>query len=264
MDSSGTVLIIDDEPVLRNTLARVLRQAGWEVTTAADGPEALQRLESNTYDLVYLDIRLPGMDGLQVLEAAHRLHPELPVVLFTAHASLQSALEALRLGATDYLIKPIDPEVLIARTRAILTDLAVQRRRREIQEQIDALQLELKALSPASAPTSLPEAAPGDRFIKCGPLILDRQTLRVTFHDRVLALPPSTFDYLSVLVRHAPDIVTYQTLVAEAQGYRADRLQAQELAKWHIHKLREALEPGADRPKHILNVRGMGYRLVVD
>lgn len=264
MSLSGTVLIIDDEPGLRYTLARVLHQAGCEVTTAGDGHEALQRLESAAYDLVFLDIRLPGIDGLQVLKEAHRLHPQLPVVLFTAHASLQSALEALRLGAADYLLKPIDPEVLIARTRAILADQRTQQRRREIQEQMSVLQAELRALDQTPEPAPPLEPPVGDRFLKCGPMILDRQTLRATFHDRVVALPPATFDYLVVLVRHAPDPVSYQTLVAEAQGYQADRRQAQELVKWHVHKLREALEPSSDRPRHILNVRGTGYRLVVD
>ena len=72
------------------------------------------------------------------------------------------------------------------------------------------------------------------------------------------------FDYLVVLARHAPDVVAYQTLVVEAQGYQTDLREAQELAKWHIHILREALEPESGTPRHILNVRGSGYRLVTD
>src|SRR5512141_1234146 len=158
------VLIVDDEANLRQSLARILHQLGCEVTTAADGAEALQRLESAPYDLVYLDIRLPGMDGLQVLRQMHDRYPQLAVVLLTAYASVKSAVEAVRLGATDYLIKPITPEALIARTRTILADQAVQQRRREIQQQIDALQAELKTLD--QAPTVAPSfTAPiDDRF----------------------------------------------------------------------------------------------------
>ncbi len=266
MTLSGTVLVIDDEPSLRQTLTQILKRAGCEAISAADGPAALQRLAAASYDLVYLDIHLPGMDGLQVLKEIHRLYPQLPVILFTAHASLQSAMEAVRLGATDYLTKPIDPETLIARTRVILAERAVERRRREIQAQINALQAELKALEqPETAPPAPVRPAPsGDRFLKRGSLIIDLQARRATLGDRVLTIPPSAFDYLVVLARHAPDVVDYQTLVTEAQGYQTDRRGAQELAKWHIHELRSALEPDPHESKHIVNLRGIGYRLVVD
>lgn len=258
------VLVVDDEANLRQTMARILHQMGCEVTTAADGTEALQRLEAAPYDLVYLDIRLPGMDGLQVLRQIHDRYPQLAVVLLTAHASISSAVEAVRLGATDYLIKPITPEALIARTRTILTDQAVQRRRREIQEQIDALQAELRSLEQAPTATSSFTAPTDDRFLKRGTLTLDLHARWATYADRVLTLPPTAFDYLVVLVRHAPDVVPYQALVVEAQGYQTDLRQAQELTKWHIHTLREALERESARSCHLLTVRGTGYRLVVD
>ncbi|MBI5348105.1 MAG: winged helix-turn-helix domain-containing protein [Chloroflexi bacterium] len=82
--------------------------------------------------------------------------------------------------------------------------------------------------------------------------------------DKVLSLPPAAFDYLAVLARHAPNTVDYQTLVNEAQGYQTESFQAKDLAKWHIHQLREALETNPDDPKYIVNMRGVGYRLVVD
>jgi len=265
MSLSGSILIIDDEVALCQTLTRILRQAGWEATAALDGTEALQRLAASPYDLAYLDLHLPGANGLEVLKQIHQLQPQLPVILFTAHASLQSAIEAMRLGATDYLIKPVTPETLIARTRTVLSERAGQRRRREIQEQIEALQAELVALDTATAPPPAPTAAlPSERFLKRGHLTLDLQARRATFGDEEPALPPAAFDYLVVLARHAPDVVDYQTLVTEAQGYQIDRRQAQELAKWHIHELREALEPDPEQPRHILNMRGTGYRLVVD
>lgn len=258
------VLVVDDEANLRQTLARILHQLGCDVTTATDGIEALQRLEVAPYDLVYLDIRLPGMDGLQVLRQIHDRYPQLAVVLLTAHASISSAVEAVRLGATDYLIKPITPEALIARTRTILVDQAAQRRRREIQEQIDALQAELKALDQAPAVTPSFIAPADERFLKRGALVLDMHARRATCVDRVLTLPPTAFDYLVVLTRHAPDVVPYQALVVEAQGYQTDLRQAQELTKWHIHTLREALERESAGSCHLLTVRGTGYRLVVD
>ena len=105
---------------------------------------------------------------------------------------------------------------------------------------------------------------PEDRFFKRGALILDLQARRATFRETVLALPPAAFDYLEVLARHSPEVIPYQTLVIEAQGYRADLMEARELSKWHIHAIRQALEADPSNPQVLLNVRGTGYRLVVD
>ena len=266
MNPRGNVLIVDDEPSLRQTLARVLQLAGCTVTTAATGAEALGLL-SGELDLIYLDIHLPDMNGLDVLKEIHLRQPDTPVILFTAHASVQSAIDAMRLGAIDYLIKPVDPEAFIARTRIVIAERATEKRRREIQGQIGILQSELAQLDkqfavfdavPPPAPTS------GERFLKYHKLILDLQARRGTLEDEVLALPPAAFDYLVVLVRHAPNTVNYQTLVNEAQGYQTESFQAKDLAKWHIHQLREAIEPDPDTPKYIVNMRGVGYRLVID
>jgi len=82
--------------------------------------------------------------------------------------------------------------------------------------------------------------------------------------EQAINLPPTSFDYLVVLARHAPEVVDYQTLVAEAQGYQADPREAQELTKWHIHHIRQAVETDPRNPTYILNVRGTGYRLLAD
>jgi DNA-binding response OmpR family regulator len=101
-----------------------------------------------------------------------------------------------------------------------------------------------------------------DRFLKRGLLLLDMHTRRVTMNERVINLPPTSFDYLMVLARHTPNVVDYQTLVSEAQGYETDPHEAQELTKWHIHHIRQAIEPDARNPIFVINVRGMGYRLL--
>ena len=102
-----------------------------------------------------------------------------------------------------------------------------------------------------------------ERFVKRGGLTLDLHTRHVTLNGRAVSLPPTSFDYLLVLARHAPNIVDYQTLVSEAQGYQADTREAQELTKWHIHHIRQALEPDSRNPVHVINMRGTGYRLVI-
>ena len=265
MKSSGHILIIDDEASLRQTLARILQRAGYEVTTAANGKDGLALVSEHPFDLLYLDIRMPDISGLELLKTIHAKFQDLPVILFTAQPDLNSAVEALRRGATDYLLKPLKPQAVIDRTQAILSDKQKERRRREIQRQIESLQTELMALDSDKLSSQTPEQtnSSDERFLRRGLLTLDMHTRRVTMNDRVINLPPTSFDYLLVLARHAPNIVDYQTLVSEAQGYETDTREAQELTKWHIHHIRQAIEPDKRNPVHVINVRGSGYRLVI-
>jgi DNA-binding response OmpR family regulator len=260
---------VDDEANLRRTVARILQRAGFEVTTAASGKEGLALLSQHSFDLVYMDIRMPDVDGLEALKTIHMNFPKLPVILFTGQPDLNSAVGALRHGAVDYLQKPLKPELIIERARTTLANLERERRRKELESQIDALQTELRNLENGAASgkdlASTPLADDDERYLKRGKLVLDLHTRRVKVgQERTVDLPPTAFDYLLVLTRHAPRVVDYQTLVTEAQGYQAEVREAQELTKWHIHHLREALEPDAKRPSLIINVRGTGYRLVAD
>ena len=266
MNSNGHILIVDDEASLRQTLARILQRAEYEVTTTANGNEALKLLSQHAFDLVYLDIRMPDISGLEVLKLIHARYPELPVILFTAQPDLNSAVEAVRSGAIDYLLKPLKPQTIIERTRSILINKQKERRKRELQRQIDTLQAELSSLeredSSQPGEASQQRDVADDRFLKRGLLTLDMLTRRVTLNERVVNLPPTSFDYLLVLARHTPNVVDYQTLVSEAQGYETDPHEAQELTKWHIHHIRQVLEPDARNPIYVINVRGTGYRLV--
>jgi DNA-binding response OmpR family regulator len=263
---NGHILIIDDEAALRQTLTRILQRAGLQVTSAASGQEGLAYLSQQSFDLVYLDIRMPDMNGMDVLKVIHANSPELPVVLFTAQPDLSSALEALRQGATDYLLKPLQPNDIVERTRAILAQRQMEQRKLELQEQIEALQGELRRLTTDVSPPTQPvlQTASAERYLKRGKLVLDLHTRRLTLDGREADLPPTAFDYLLVLVRHAPNVVDYQTLVAEAQGYQAEMREAQEVVKWHVHHIRLAIEPDVRRPRLLINVRGAGYRLVID
>ncbi|CAG0961957.1 DNA-binding response regulator MtrA [Anaerolineales bacterium] len=264
MKPTGHILIIDDEAVLRQTLVRILQQAGFQVTSAENGEQGLSFIQTTDFDLVFMDLRMPGMAGLEVLKIIHNSHPDLPVVLFTAQPDLASAVEALRSGATDYLLKPLKPQVLIERAQSILTSQQKEKRKREIVLQIEALQAELKSLTSGNTEPLQPISVGTERFLKRGVLVLDLHKRRLIIHEETINIPPTSFDYLLVLARHSPDVVDYQTLVAEAQGYHADAREAQELTKWHIHQLRQAIEEDAREPSILINVRGTGYRLVAD
>jgi len=269
MNKIGKVLIIDDEANLRNTLSRILQKAGCETLGAVDGDQALNLLSVSTFDLVYLDIHLPKIDGIQILKEIRSREPDLPVIILTGYGSLHSSIEALRLGAIDYMLKPFDPEILVAQARIVLRDRVINRRKREIRDQINFLQAELLLLElenpkeiTSSGLSPFPETQ--NRFHKLGSLILDRQAQRATFGEQVLTLPPSAFQYLSVLTDHSPDVVDYRTLVVEAQQYDVGIQEAKELSKWHVHVIRKSIEENPQKPRYLLNVRGIGYRLLID
>ncbi len=214
-----------------------------------------------------MDIRMPDMNGIETLQAISAAHPKLPVILFTGQPDLNSAVSALRQGATDYLQKPLKPDLIIERARTVLSNLERERRKKELQAQIETLQAQLKSLENEAVTELSPkgkETDENERYLKRGNLTLDLHTQRVAVDDQIVDLSPASFSYLLVLARHAPNIVDYQTLVTEAQGYQTDAREAQELSKWHVHQIRETIEPDVQRPNFIINVRGTGYRLVVD
>ncbi len=126
------------------------------------------------------------------------------------------------------------------------------------------MQAELKSLTNGNTEPLQAVNFGADRFLKRGALVLDLHKRRLIIHEQTINIPPTSFDYLLVLARHSPDVVDYQTLVAEAQGYQTDAREAQELTKWHIYQLRQAIEEDAREPSILINVRGTGYRLVAD
>lgn len=264
MSIKGHILIIDDEAALRQSFARILQQAGFEVTTAENADQGLSFIETTNFDLIFMDLRMPGMAGLDALKLIHNSYPALPVVLFTAQPDVNSAVEALRNGATDYLLKPIKPQVVIERAQKIIERQQKEKRKLEIVRQIEALQAELKGLSSGDTGPLPRVNFGGDRFLKRGALVLDLHKRCLIINEQTVGISHTSFDYLLVLARHSPDVVNYQTLVAEAQGYQADGHEAQELAKWHVHQIRQIIEKDVHNPSFLINVRGMGYRFIAD
>ncbi len=122
MPEEASILLVDDEENLRWSLALILRRAGYAVTTAANVIEARQHLQNGAFDLAFLDLKLPGISGLEVLPEMRRQYPEMQVLILTAHDKLEAAVEAVRNGARDYLLKPIDPLLIVSRVKEILEE----------------------------------------------------------------------------------------------------------------------------------------------
>jgi DNA-binding response OmpR family regulator len=266
MSVTNTILVVDDEPNLRATLACILQDEGYVVTTAANAQEALQYLQAGAYDLAFFDVKMPEVSGLALLSDVRALYPKMPVLILTAHASLDSAIEALRNSADDYLFKPIDPPQILNRVRQLLFAQHKPKRRREIFNEMKELMSELDRIDQPSkvvvghfvGVTAVDPA----RFLQRGPISLDLHTRQVTVGGALLNLTPTAFDYLVTLVRHSPDTVSCETLVMESQGYKLVRVEANDLCRQRVHELRKALERDSRQPHYIITVRGTGYRLV--
>ncbi len=121
------ILIVDDEEIVRESLSGWLEKDGYQVSTAPDGPTALDKLHEGLWSILLVDLKMPGMDGLQVLEAARKLHPEAAVVMITAYATVETAVKAIKLGASDYIVKPFDPEELSLMIQRIVGQQAIAR-----------------------------------------------------------------------------------------------------------------------------------------
>ena len=266
MENPIRILVIDDDRNLRQTLSMILRRAEYEVSEAQNGKEGLNLIQKYPFDLVFLDLKLPDQNGLEVLPQIHDYNPELPVLILTAHATLDSAIEAVRLGARDYILKPIDPPYILTRAREVLAEQAEPRRRRELITQVQNILSELRQMDGSEIPVmNLPPAlaaADPARYLRRGPLILDLHARHVLLDDRYIPLAPTTFDYLVILARHSPKTVPYTALVNEAQGYEVNEVEAREIARWQIHEIRKKLEDDPRHPKYVITVRHGGYRLV--
>lgn len=264
--STPAILIIDDELNLRRSLALILQRAGYSVTTAGNGYEARQYLKAGAFDLVFLDLKMPGVDGAQLLPEIRRLYPAMPVVILTAHATLDTAIAAVRLGARDYLLKPVAPDRILARVEQILVESAPPRRKRAIMNELLNLVAELHQMGEANGVGQVgrtgPASASSGRYLQRGPFHLDLHTRQVHLSEKEISLSPTAFEYLAALLRHSPDPIAYGTLVLEAQGYQPTLMEARDLARWRIHELRKAIEADPRQPRYIITVRNTGYRLV--
>jgi DNA-binding response OmpR family regulator len=265
LTSPQKILIVDDEPDLRRSLAMVLQSEGYHLTEAGTVQAGIECVSREEFDLIFLDMKLPDGSGTNVFPTIQSKYPGLPVIILTGHATLETAIEAVHQGAREYLLKPADPEIILARTKALLEEKNLPHKRQEITTQIQSLLQELKQYNadkqaPAQEVAAPPSTNP-ERYIKYGTLVVDLYTRHAMVVNKTVPFSSSTFEYLVTLMRHAPNVVSHQTLVREAQGYTVTRAEALDICRWQIHELRKGIEEHPDKPVHIITVRGMGYRM---
>lgn len=245
-DPTTRVLIVDDEPSLREAVRYNLLRAGYLVEEAADGVEALSRARSTSPDLVILDVMLPGVDGLNVCRTL-RQESNVPILLLSARGEELDRVLGLELGADDYLTKPFAMRELLARVKANLRRVQMSPSGRTPED-----------LQGASSRPSPSDAASHPMII--GSLRVDASRREAHLGDRLLTLKPKEFDLLVYLVRHPGIVLSRDALLREVWGY--DVPVDTRTIDVHVSGLRQKLESDGGGERRIETVRGYGYRFV--
>lgn len=248
------ILVIDDEAGIRRTMRDLLTEEGYTVTTASSGEAGVALIKDNSYDLLLIDLRLPGIDGMEVVKQAKEHLPDASLIILTGHGSIETAIEGLHQGIFDYLLKTSDPLTVLDRVQAALADRQKRLRQKQLLDHVSSALEELRG-----TPSAPVEDSTSARRLVFGNLQLDTWRQQATRDGQTLPLTPTEFRVLLCLAEHAGQVMSYATLVRCAQGYETSELEAGELIKPHIHHLRQKLESDPSNPRTILNVRGTGY-----
>ncbi|CAN5828910.1 response regulator transcription factor [soil metagenome] len=227
--ATNTVLVVDDEKTLRETVAYELEQEGYRVVTAADGREALERFRAERPDLVLLDLMLPELSGMEVCRIL-RAESDVPIIMLTAKSSEIDKVVGLEVGADDYVTKPFSLRELLARVRAHL-------RRREV-----------------SAGTG-----PQQGIVDLGRVKVDLAGHRLLRDGVSVPLKPKAFELLAFLLRHQGQVFTREQLLEQVWGY--DFAGETRTVDVHVHWLRTEIEEQLNAPQLLQTVRGVGYVL---
>jgi DNA-binding response OmpR family regulator len=225
-----TVLVVEDEPTVRETLAEALIEDGLQVTTAGDGSQALERYRADRPDLVILDLMLPGMSGIEVCRVIRAESP-VPILMLTARDSELDKVLGLELGADDYVTKPFSLRELQARIHALLR----------------------RSDATARQATSNGE----QRTVDLGPVQVDLAGHQILRDGRALPVKPKAFELLAFLIRNAGQVFTREQLLERVWGY--DYAGETRTVDVHVHWLRAHIEADVAKPVYLQTVRGVGY-----
>jgi two-component system, OmpR family, response regulator RegX3 len=221
------VLVVEDEESFSDALSYMLRREGFEVAVAGTGPDALSQFDRSGADLVLLDLMLPGLSGTEVCRRL-RQRSNVPVIMLTARDSEVDKVVGLELGADDYVTKPFSSRELVARIRAVL-----RRRGGEADE-------------PAAA------------TLEAGPVRMDVDRHVVTVGGGAVPMPLKEFDLLELLLRNAGRVLTRGQLIDRVWG--SDYVGDTKTLDVHVKRLRAKIEPDPANPRHLVTVRGLGYK----
>jgi DNA-binding response OmpR family regulator len=249
------VLIVEDEAHLADGLRFNLEAEGYQVSVVDTGEAAIDTLtaQSNAFDVVVLDVMLPGKDGFEVIAEVRNAGQFVPTLMLTARSRPEDVLKGFAAGADDYLAKPFDLSILIARIRGLL-------RRREW---LSASRIASNAASQAASPNAPPSVpAPTSDVLHFGDKSVDFNRLELRVREQVLHLTLMEADVLRYLIEHAGEAVSRKKLLEDVWGLHEDT-DTRAIDNF-IVRLRRYIEDDPTRPRHLLTIRGVGYRFVTE
>jgi len=236
----SNILVVDDEPVARQSLTDILRLEGYAVNSVPNGQAAVEYVRTHPVELMIVDLRMPGMDGLEVVQVVNQVSPETEVVLLTAFGSTESAVQALRLRIHDYLLKPAPPSQVVNSVKKGLV-------RREAR---------MKARG-GSASMEVDDSI-SEFTLKDGTYI-DLSRRLVQKKEQIIHLTPAEGRLLRVLIENPGRVYSHRELVLLVQGYDTSQREAPEILRPLVSRLRHKLESFPSLSDRIVSVRGTGY-----
>jgi DNA-binding response OmpR family regulator len=271
----GRILVVDDEPDIRSGLIDILSLEGYNAQAAGSGREALNLLEQWPYQVMILDMRMPDIDGLAVIDIVRQDHPDLLIIVLTGHATLDSAIAAAKTETViDYILKPARDERVIEAVKRALQKCKERARQQQLQTATNQLleimsQPDYLSTAPAGSFTSALALSPSEgmtspRFISVSSLTLDCQKRQVLIKRRSSAvtvkLTKGETAILTSLMSRPDQALSCKELVRDAWGYEADGQEAKNIVRPHILRLRQKLEVDPKEPCLICTIRNYGYR----
>ena len=233
MNQKPRILIVEDETAIRTGLIDVFVYHGYEADSAAEGPEGLQKALTGTFDMILLDVMLPGMDGFEICNRIREQDKDQPIIMLTAKTCDEDIVQGLTLGADDYVAKPFSVAQLVLRVQAVL-------RRAGFGEDVE-------------------------RIIRLGDALeIDTRNLSGTCKGHPLSFTRREMDILEYLHAHNERPVPREELLNKVWGYARNSDIETRTVDIHIAKLRRKIESDPGEPRHLLTIRGAGYRLVIE
>lgn len=226
------ILVVDDENTLRHFLRLNLQEQGYQVTEAADGHTALNLIDRQRFAVALVDLRLTDIDGLEIVRRLRHVAPKTSVIILTAYATVDSAVEALRQGAHDYLTKPFETAELLA---SVADGIARQ-----------------SAEPPAPAKKN-------EAILEIKDLKLNPTNRQVSRNGEIINLTPTEFDILATLMAQPNIAMDSISLIKHVRGYEATEADARAIARVHIHRLRHKLETDPANPQYVTTIAGGRY-----
>jgi two-component system response regulator RegX3 len=221
------ILIIEDERAMAEAVRFNLEKEGYEVEIALDGESGWKMYESGSYDLIVLDLMLPGMDGMEICREVRRVG-STPIVMLTAKDSDVDKILGLEMGADDYVTKPFNMRELLARIKAVLRRVAAE------------------------------EEKPQRKRLEAGDIVIDEERHEVTVGGKVVEMPLMEYRLLEIFMKNPGKALPREYLISQAWG--GDFYGQTKTLDVHIRRLREKVEDDPAAPGHIITVRGVGYR----